>query len=421
MISTYPAHPLSELAKRIDYGLTASATDRPVGPKFLRITDIVPEQLDWASVPFCAIPVGQSAEKYALSSGDIVIARTGATVGYSKRIQSAIDAVFASYLVRVRVSDECDPAYVGYVVGSDDYKDFVRSNAGGAAQPNANARVLTSYEVPLPPLHTQRKIAAILTAYDDLIENNARRVTLLEEMAQRIYREWFVDFRYPGHEDVPLVDSQFGPIPKGWRWSSLGEVAKWSSGGTPRTSVPEYWGGSIPWISSGVLTEFLIRRSDRYVTDVGARAGTRLVERDGVILVVRGMSLAKEVRMGIAERTVAFSQDCKALIALDGVDPLYLAFTLRSLSEKLLAMVEYAAHGTGLLATDRVQDITVVVPAADVQGRFTELAAYIRGEIANLTSQVTNVRATRDLLLPRLVSGEIDVSDLDIAIAEVAA
>jgi type I restriction enzyme S subunit len=105
---------------------------------------------------------------------------------------------------------------VGYVVGSSHYKDFIRANAGGAAQPNANARVLTSFPVPLPPLPTQRKIAAVLSAYDDLIENNSRRIKVLEEMAQRIYREWFVDYRYPGHEGVPLVDSELGPIPKGW-------------------------------------------------------------------------------------------------------------------------------------------------------------------------------------------------------------
>ena len=79
---------------------------------------------------------------------------------------------------------------------------------------------------PLPPLPTQRKIAAILSAYDDLIENNNRRIKLLEEMAQRIYREWFVDFRYPGHEDVPLVDSELGPIPKGWNVQPLSDAAQ---------------------------------------------------------------------------------------------------------------------------------------------------------------------------------------------------
>jgi len=289
-----------------------------------------------------------------------------------------------------------------------------------AAVPGVNRNVLHRLPARRPPLPTQRKIAAVLSVYDDLIDNNNRRIRLLEEMAQRIYREWFVGFRYPGHDNVPVVESELGQIPEGWQPSSLGAIAKWTSGGTPRTSVAEYWDGSIPWISSGALTDFLIHRSDRYITELGARNGTRLVDRDAVILVVRGMSLAKEVRMGIAERTVAFSQDCKALVAIPGIDPIYLAFTLKSLSEKLLEMVEYAAHGTGLLATDRIQAISIAVPTPGIMERFSEFSGSIRREIAALTAQIANLDAARDLLLPRLISGEIDVTKLDIAMPEAA-
>jgi type I restriction enzyme S subunit len=109
---------------------------------------------------------------------------------------------------------------------------FAQADIGGyvtgSAQPKLSQASMRRIQLPLPPLRVQRKIAAVLSAYDDLIENNNRRIKVLEEMAQRIYREWFVDFRYPGHEDVPLVDSESGPIPEGWRWSSLGEVAKWT-------------------------------------------------------------------------------------------------------------------------------------------------------------------------------------------------
>jgi type I restriction enzyme S subunit len=96
----------------------------------------------------------------------------------------------------------------------------------GAAQPKLTQENLRRIPVPLPPLPTQRKIADILSAYDDLIENNTRRIAILEEMAQRLYQEWFVHFRYPGHEHVPLVDSELGPIPEGWEVKRLGEVLK---------------------------------------------------------------------------------------------------------------------------------------------------------------------------------------------------
>ena len=187
---------LREICDSINYGYTASANPEPIGPKFLRITDIVPNLIDWSSVPHCEISK-KNLGKYSLQKNDIVIARTGATTGYAKRIRREHKAVFASYLVRIRVSPKYDSQYVGFVVESDEYKKFIQQNIGGAAQPQANAQILTSFPIPLPPLATQRKIAAVLSAYDNLIENNTRRIKILEDMAQTLYREWFVHFDFP--------------------------------------------------------------------------------------------------------------------------------------------------------------------------------------------------------------------------------
>ncbi len=142
---------LNEICSSVDYGYTASAEPEEVGPKFLRITDIVPDQIDWSSVPYCSIPEDK-LDKFLLHEGEIVIARTGATVGFAKRLDSRIpDAVFASYLVRLRINSEIDNFIVGTSVESEAYKDFVRSRIGGAAQPNANARVLTAAQILIPP------------------------------------------------------------------------------------------------------------------------------------------------------------------------------------------------------------------------------------------------------------------------------
>ncbi len=147
---------LAELCESIDYGYTASAEQRPIGPKFLRITDIVPDVIDWTSVPHCQIEEGRLA-KFRLSEGDIVIARTGATVGYAKRLHKRHpEAVFASYLVRLRLKPEIENLLVGVFVESDDYKKYVQSRIGGAAQPNANAKVLSAAELPVPPRSLQR-------------------------------------------------------------------------------------------------------------------------------------------------------------------------------------------------------------------------------------------------------------------------
>ena len=216
---------LREICDSVNYGYTASAKPEPIGPKFLRITDIVPEQIDWTSVPHCEID-DEKLSKYQLKEDDIVIARTGATTGYAKRIRKGHKAVFASYLVRIRVNPKYDSRYVGFVVESDEYKRFIQLNLGGAAQPNANAQVLTSFPISLPPLETQRKIAAVLSTYDDLIENNTRRIKILEDMAQTLYQEWFVHYRFPGHENVPIVESPLGPIPQGWGVGEIGDLAE---------------------------------------------------------------------------------------------------------------------------------------------------------------------------------------------------
>ncbi|MDD2708549.1 MAG: restriction endonuclease subunit S [Verrucomicrobiae bacterium] len=148
--------PLRALCDSIDYGYTASAQVEEIGPKFLRITDIVPDFIDWPAVPHCPIE-DDRLNKFRLREGDIVIARTGATVGYAKRLHKRHpEAVFASYLVRLRVKRDVDNLMVGVFVESDDYKSYVQSRIGGAAQPNANARVLSGAEILVPPPRIQR-------------------------------------------------------------------------------------------------------------------------------------------------------------------------------------------------------------------------------------------------------------------------
>ena len=141
----------------IDYGYTASAEKEEVGPKLLRITDIVPDLIDWPAVPHCPIE-DDRLEKFRLREGDIVIARTGTTVGYAKRVHKRHpEAVFASYLVRLRLKPEVDSLMVGIFVESAEYKSYVQSRVGGAAQPNANARVLAGAEILVPPTRIQRE------------------------------------------------------------------------------------------------------------------------------------------------------------------------------------------------------------------------------------------------------------------------
>src|SRR5262249_34240478 len=146
------------------------------------------------------------------------------------------------------------------------------AQAAGATVSHLNVEDIRNLNIcKLPKDRGQQEAAAVvLGSMDDLVENNRRRVEIMEEMARAIYREWFVHLRFPGHEYANFVESEEGRIPSDWSTATLGDSARWLSGGTPRTTNGEYWGGRIPWITSGSLTSLLLDRSERTLTEAGA-------------------------------------------------------------------------------------------------------------------------------------------------------
>jgi type I restriction enzyme S subunit len=147
---------LADICFSISYGYTASAISEDTGLKFVRITDIVPSVIDWSKVPYCNITENKK-EQYLLKEGDLIVARTGATVGYAKRIHKRHpEVIFASYLVRMRLFDDVDNMMVGIFVESDEYKNYIKANVGGAAQPNANARIISGAKILVPSKEIQK-------------------------------------------------------------------------------------------------------------------------------------------------------------------------------------------------------------------------------------------------------------------------
>lgn len=161
--------------------------------------------------------------------------------------------------------------------------------------------------------------------------------------------------------------------PDDWDRVELGSIGTWSSGGTPSTSVPQYWDGDMPWISAVSLKSFDIHHSDRRVTELGANSGTRRVPANTVIFVVRGMSLKSEFRVGITSREVTFGQDCKAIEVPDGINPRFLAYALKAKENEILSMVDEAGHGTGRLPTPQLAHLVVGVPDKSKQDHIVRI------------------------------------------------
>ncbi|MDE0483326.1 MAG: restriction endonuclease subunit S [Candidatus Poribacteria bacterium] len=389
---------LREICDSVKYGYTASAKSEPIGPKFLRITDIVPNHIDWSSVPHCEIDK-DNLSKYLLKKNDIVIARTGATTGYAKRIRTKQHAIFASYLVRIRINPKCNSKYIGYVIESDEYKQFIQLNIGGAAQPHANAQILTSFPIPLPPLPTQRKIAAILSTYDDLIENNTRRIKILEDMAQTLYREWFVHYRFPGYENVPMVESELGAIPQGWEVKKFGGVSynfdrlrKPLSGQVRSTMQGEY-----PYYGAAKILDYI----NGYLFD----GRYLLIGEDGSVVTKDGKPVLQLV-------TGKFWVNNHTHV-VQGKSPISTNFLYLFMSN-----VTITSYITGAaqpkINQENLNRIPVIFPPENLLEQFENTIQPNFENIIALNLKNANLCQTRDLLLPKLISGKIDVSDLDI-------
>ena len=403
---------LAEVCDRVDYGFTASASGDPELPRFLRITDIAGDHLDWSSVPGCVVDPA-NLRKFELAEDDIVVARTGATVGYAKRVREHPPSVFASYLVRFRVGDDAVPGYVGAVVESPAYKTWVQQNAGGAAQPNASAKVLGAFPFQLPDKPTQQRVGSILDAIADLIENNRRRVEVLEEMAQAIYREWFVHFRFPGYEDIAFVESAVGPMPDGWVVSTCGDELEFIGGGTPSKKVDAFWhDGTVPWYTPSDLTKSRWRFAaapELNITESGVAKSSARKFPTGSVLMTSRATLGV---LAIATTEATTNQGFIVVLPDDRWSPGFMREWLDAHE------VELAALGTGAtfkeITKGAFKRFPFVVPAPRALDAFRSATDPIESEIANLEREIRVLGVMRDRLLPKLVTGQIDVSCLNL-------
>ena len=344
---------------------------------------------------------------------DLILARE-APVGNVAIIPNGLKVCLGQRTVLIQPDRKnVNPHYLTYLLLGNEIQGRFKSVSTGATVAHLNVRDIRDLPLPeLPPLETQRKIAAILSAYDDLIENNLRRIKILEEMAQRLYREWFVNFRFPGHENVRMVDSPLGKIPQGWEVTSLSGLVETQYGYTESAQTkpvgPKFLRGMdinkqsyIDWsaVPYCPMDEINLPKFRLAVGDV---------------LVIR---MADPGKVGIVEREVEAvfaSYLVRLRIASDKILPYFLFYFLKD--ERYRGYITGASTGTTRKSASAgvIVGIQLVVPPKRLMGRFVTRVEAIRRLINNLLERRAILRQTRDLLLPRFISGELDVSELDI-------
>lgn len=267
--------------------------------------------------------------------------------------------------------------------------------------------------VPVIPIEAQRQIGAAVSQFDDLIENNRRRIEILEEMVRLLYREWFVHYRFPEHEDVELVDSELGPIPEGWTSTTLGDFAAYINRGI----APKYDEDS----SSLVVNQRCVR--NHKVNLELARTHSKKVPEEKYVGL--GDVLVNSTGVGTLGRVAPLRDDCQDTTVdshvtivrpADGVDIDFFAELILS-QEALFEAMGIGSTGQTELSRARVSEVPIAVPPAELQDRFGSTVKPGRELMVNLLRQTQVLSETRDLLLPRLVSGELDVSELGLEAA----
>lgn len=362
-------------------------------------------------------------EKYSVEKGDIFFVRSSVKRdGIGLVSMSPIttkEAVHCGFVIRYRLtSKSVDPLYLTYTLLSPTSRQFLVNFSGGAAITNISQTTLSQMPVQLPPLPTQRKIAAILSAYDDLLENNTKRIKILEEMAQTIYNEWFVKFRFPGHEGVRMVDSELGMIPEGWGVKCLKDFGDVVTGKTPSTKDEDNFGEYIPFIKTPDMhgNVFCIQTKEKLSEKGVQTQKNKTIPPNSLCVSCIGTA-------GVVSITSRFSQtnqQINSLIPNKDTSREYLYFGLSGLKETIN---QYGANGATMvnLNKNKFENLKLIMPTVDVLRMYHQVTSPCFNLISTLQTKNLNIISTRDLLLPRLISGEVDISELDINVEEITA
>ena len=340
-------------------------------------------------------------EKRKAREGDVLYSVVG-SFGIPVFMKENKEFVFQRHIAILRPdSDAIIPQFLFYTMLTRDFYAKADAAALGAAQRTISLTSLRNIEISIPEKKAQLKIVEILSAFDNLIENNQKQIKLLEEAAQRLYKEWFVDLRFPGHEDVQIVDG----VPEGWRKTPFSQKVDVMSGGTPKTSNPEYYNGSIPFYSpkdsSGAFFAF---NTETHISQYGLdNCNSKLYPQGTVIITARG-TVGKTTILAVP---MAMNQSCYALKSDYFASVYYIFFALRQEIEALKTMANGGVFDTIIVKTfDR---ISILDPGKAIIEKFDQAVSPFMGEIKNDMRKITYLTEARDRLLPKLMSGEIEL------------
>lgn len=404
--------------KRLPKGTDFS--EKPTKHKYIRARDIKNGKIDGSGLGYISKETQKKIERYIVNTNDIIITIAG-TIGEVALVSKKFDGVnLTENAVRLtEFSKDVCPEFLAYILKSPERKEYMEQVAGGSAQPKLGIYKIEAIKVDLPDIQIQHKIADILSAYDDLIENNQKQIKLLEEAAQRLYKEWFVDLRFPGHENTKIVDG----VPEGWSKNPIQDFISYEIGGgwgeelqNEKSMIPAYVirGTDIKGLVNGQLQSVPYR----YHT-AGSLETRKLLDGDIVFEVSGGSKtegVARTVRiidlmLKTWENSVICASFCKRIKPIPNFSQyLYDSFRWMRLNGKTQ---EYDKKSASSIVNYRWKDFLaqekILKPDEETISQYNNIAGTIYTKIIVCSCQIEQAKMKRDLLLPKLMNGEVEV------------
>ncbi len=398
---------MEHICSLITDGTHDSPKLQPCGVPFIKGKHISQGFVDFENCDFISdADHADACRRVKPQAGDVLFSNIG-SVGDTARV--AVDREFSIKNVALFRPDssKVDPRYLYYLVADPMFNESMLSLRSGSAQPFITLGSLRGYET---TYHTdreqQRRIASILSAYDDLIENNTRRIAILEEMARRIYEEWFVRFRFPGHEGVQMVESELGSVPEGWDVVPASIAIEIN----PTTKVPK--DGLKPFLAMNCLSE-----GSMLINNPGEREGNSGSKfRNGDTLFARITPCLENGKTGFVQflpdnAATAFGSTEFIVLRSRTLGPEFVYLLARSDPFRDNAIRSMSgASGRQRVREACFDTFLVATPDRETLAKFEKLVRPMLKLVQQLALKNENLRATRDLLLPKLISGELDVS-----------
>lgn len=309
-------------------------------------------------------------------------------------------------LIQITDPKLLDQKFLYWVLNNADARAQIRATATGAKVKHTAPERIKKVRLNVPEPRDQQAIARVLDSYDDLIATNQRRITLLEDAARRLYREWFVHLRFPGHESVPVKDG----VPEGWQAGTAFDFVAIQSGGTPKTGMEHFWNGGIPFFTPKDSPDsFYVVDSEKTLTESGvANCNSRLFPKNTIFITARG-TVGK---IALAQKPMAMNQSCYALVPKLDFDNLFLFLAIKEAVEHVKQVASGGVFNA--IVVDTFKIIPLTVPASEITRAFGAAVQPVFEQVETLLVQNQHLVRARDFLLPKLMSGQYDVSSISL-------